>query len=71
MDEDAAGPNVVPLRPRSRARPCPICGEPVQPAFKPFCSKHCANKDLLNWLRGDYRHETNEQPIDIDDESDV
>ena len=37
-----------------RARSCPICGKPVEPAFKPFCSKRCADIDLNRWLSGVY-----------------
>lgn len=33
---------------------CPICGKPGAPAYRPFCSKRCADVDLAHWLRGDY-----------------
>jgi endogenous inhibitor of DNA gyrase (YacG/DUF329 family) len=33
---------------------CPICKAPVDPAFKPFCSRRCADIDLSRWLRGAY-----------------
>jgi endogenous inhibitor of DNA gyrase (YacG/DUF329 family) len=33
---------------------CPICGKPVDPEFKPFCSKRCADLDLHRWLSGVY-----------------
>ena len=33
---------------------CAICGKPVDPAYKPFCSKRCANLDLHRWLNGSY-----------------
>jgi uncharacterized protein len=33
---------------------CRICNKPVQPAYKPFCSRHCADVDLAQWLRGAY-----------------
>jgi len=36
------------------ARVCPICGKPVDEAFKPFCSKRCADIDLNRWLSGVY-----------------
>jgi len=36
------------------ARPCAICGKPVVEAYKPFCSKRCANVDLGRWLKGSY-----------------
>ena len=36
------------------ASACPICGKPVDAAFKPFCSKRCADIDLNRWLSGVY-----------------
>ncbi|MDP2781957.1 DNA gyrase inhibitor YacG [Devosia sp.] len=35
-------------------RPCPICSKPAVEAFKPFCSKRCADVDLHRWLTGGY-----------------
>ncbi len=43
MQEDAKKPPV-----------CAICGKPVDPAYKPFCSKRCADIDLHRWLKGSY-----------------
>ena len=37
-----------------RAKPCPICGEPSNPAVRPFCSSRCADVDLNRWLSGAY-----------------
>ncbi len=34
--------------------PCPMCGKPAQAAYRPFCSKRCADDDLLRWLTGGY-----------------
>ena len=36
------------------ATKCPICGKPTDAAFKPFCSRRCADVDLQRWLRGAY-----------------
>lgn len=33
---------------------CPICGKPTVEAYKPFCSKRCADIDLNRWLSGSY-----------------
>ena len=33
---------------------CPICGKPASGAFKPFCSRRCADIDLGRWLKGGY-----------------
>jgi len=49
--KDAAGADVVPLRP---VRPCPICGNPSAREAYPFCSKRCADVDLNRWLSGSY-----------------
>ena len=35
-------------------RRCPICGKPTVEAWKPFCSKRCADVDLNRWLTGSY-----------------
>lgn len=34
--------------------PCPICGKPREAEFAPFCSRRCAQIDLLRWLKGSY-----------------
>lgn len=34
---------------------CPICGEPATQEFKPFCSRGCKDRDLLQWLGEGYR----------------
>jgi hypothetical protein len=34
---------------------CPICGKPVDPAYRPFCSRRCADVDLGRWLTESYR----------------
>ncbi|WP_298430802.1 DNA gyrase inhibitor YacG [uncultured Jannaschia sp.] len=33
---------------------CPICEKPTTPAYRPFCSKRCADVDLGRWLNGSY-----------------
>lgn len=33
---------------------CPICGKPVVPAHRPFCSERCREIDLHRWLTGGY-----------------
>lgn len=36
-------------------RRCPICRERVSaPAYRPFCSKRCADIDLGRWFSGRY-----------------
>ena len=33
---------------------CPICKKKSAAAYRPFCSKRCADIDLGNWLRETY-----------------
>jgi endogenous inhibitor of DNA gyrase (YacG/DUF329 family) len=33
---------------------CPICTKPADPAYRPFCSKRCADVDLHRWLSEGY-----------------
>lgn len=33
---------------------CPICSMPRETAYKPFCSKRCADVDLNRWLSDGY-----------------
>ncbi|NJM33888.1 MAG: DNA gyrase inhibitor YacG [Rhodomicrobium sp.] len=33
---------------------CPICSRPRVLAYRPFCSKRCADVDLGRWLNGNY-----------------
>jgi len=34
---------------------CAICKrQPVDPKYKPFCSKRCADVDLQRWFTGGY-----------------
>lgn len=48
--------------PRGR---CPICQAPAEAAFRPFCSRRCADVDLSRWLRGAYAI-----PVQSDDDED-
>jgi uncharacterized protein len=34
---------------------CPLCSEAESAEHKPFCSKGCKDRDLLNWLGEGYR----------------
>ena len=33
---------------------CPICQKTTLKAYRPFCSKRCADIDLAKWLNEDY-----------------
>lgn len=49
---------------------CPMCGKPVDLAFRPFCSKRCSDLDLQRWLSGRYvvpgTDEDDENPLSED-----
>ena len=49
---------------RVSAAKCVRCAEPVQPRFRPFCSKRCADIDLGSWFGERYRVATEEAPKD-------
>ncbi len=34
---------------------CPICRKPGVTEFRPFCSRGCRDRDLLNWMDEGYR----------------
>ena len=55
MDSDATR--------KSKAR-CGICGKPVVPEFRPFCSARCKQIDLGRWLNESYRVPAVEQDED-------
>ena len=46
---------------------CPICGRERAERFKPFCSKRCADLDLLRWLKEGYAIPAREEPEDEKD----
>jgi endogenous inhibitor of DNA gyrase (YacG/DUF329 family) len=48
----------------SKGGRCPICGRARVQAYRPFCSKRCAEIDLGRWLKESYRVETEESPED-------
>lgn len=51
---------------------CPICRKnPTAEAYKPFCSKRCADLDLQRWLVGSYVLPDTDEPLpDNDPEND-
>ena len=50
-------------------RKCPICGKPSVEAFKPFCSKRCADVDLNRWLTGAYVIPARDDEVEDSDDS--
>jgi len=49
---------------------CPICRKPTTAAYRPFCSKRCADVDLARWLNGAYALPS-EDPEDLDAAADA
>ena len=50
---------------------CPICSKPAVPAYRPFCSRRCADIDLGRWLTESYRipaesEDEAEEPVETD-----
>ena len=44
----------APAPARADAKPCPICGKAANAAYRPFCSRRCADVDLNRWLSDGY-----------------
>lgn len=69
-DAPADRPSAAP-----RQRRCPVCGAPIPAGSEassrlgPFCSRICADVDLLRWLRGGYVIAGNGADDDEDGES--
>jgi endogenous inhibitor of DNA gyrase (YacG/DUF329 family) len=49
--------------------PCVFCRkQPVDPAWRPFCSKRCKLQDLARWADGSYH--VPDEPVSEPDEAD-
>ncbi len=46
----------------AKAPGCPMCGKPREMAYRPFCSKRCADRDLQRWLSDGYAIPAAEPP---------
>lgn len=49
---------------------CPICDNDTNAAYRPFCSRRCADVDLAKWLGGGYALPS-QNPDDADELSDA
>ena len=49
---------------------CPICEKPTEKAYRPFCSKRCADVDLGRWFNGSYAVPAEALRLDETDERD-
>jgi endogenous inhibitor of DNA gyrase (YacG/DUF329 family) len=47
------------------AKPCLTCGKPTVEAFRPFCSRRCADVDLNRWLSGVYAVPVKEEEDEV------
>ena len=50
-----------------KVRPCPICKSAAVEAYKPFCSKRCADIDLGKWFKNSYAIPGNANDDEADD----
>ena len=50
--------------------PCPICSRDASLAYRPFCSRRCADVDLARWLTGSYAIPS-DAPEDLDAEAEA
>ena len=66
----AAAPLPAAGTPEDGARPCAVCGRPAAEAYRPFCSKRCADVDLNRWLSGIYAVPAHEDEPGPGDDSD-
>jgi uncharacterized protein len=57
--------HIHPMPNAQQRKTCPICGKPAVEAFRPFCSRRCADVDLNRWLSGVYA-----VPVTEDEEED-
>ena len=54
----------------SKTPACPVCRRPTEQAYRPFCSRRCADVDLQRWLAGRYALPAVEDEAGPDRESD-
>lgn len=47
---------------------CPICGKTRVEAYRPFCSRRCADVDLNRWFSGAYAIPVEDRPMEAPDE---
>ena len=44
--------NIISLKKKSK---CPTCKKKTKEPFNPFCSKKCADLDLMKWLSDEHQ----------------
>ena len=45
---------VIDLASKRKGGKCPVCVDPGEERYRPFCSRRCADLDLAKWLNGSY-----------------
>ena len=78
-DKKTEGAEIIPLHPDggtaggAKGAKCPMCAKPTVAAYRPFCSKRCADLDLGQWLGEGYRVPSEESgPLpDADEGEDI
>ncbi len=48
---------------------CPICSRPTKLDYRPFCSRRCADVDLVRWMTGGYAVPATDDEIEETEES--
>ena len=49
---------------------CPLCGKPTVEKYRLFCSRLCADHDLINWIDGNYAiPASDEEPEEVGDDN--
>jgi endogenous inhibitor of DNA gyrase (YacG/DUF329 family) len=64
MSGQSSGKTEKPAGKPGKGKRCPICGAPMRRAYRPFCSRRCADLDLGRWITGAYRIPADEAPDD-------
>ena len=50
---------------------CPLCGEETVQRYRPFCSRRCADIDLVRWMNGAYAVPSQrEEDVDVPEDDD-
>ena len=62
MSRQPSGNTEKPAVTPGKVKRCPICAAPMRRAYRPFCSRRCADLDLGRWVTGAYRIPTDETP---------
>ena len=62
-------PHLKIVKGHSRKAACPLCQQPAEALYRPFCSRRCAQLDLGKWLTGSYTIPSYEAMEDSDVET--